>query len=117
MTTNVSMISRALNALGLMSESEHYRRVEVIEDILDETRAAEKTALAQLERARSQLKDAAFNDGQQGRVISELEGDIAELRSSFNQRLADAVQDYQHDATMWRNSLKRSRDRKKGVGK
>jgi len=43
-----------------------------------------------------------------------VEADNAELKASFNQRLADAVQDYERDAQKWRNYLKRSRDRKAG---
>lgn len=39
-----------------------------------------------------------------------VEADNAELKASFNQRLADAVQDYQADALLWRNA----RDRRAG---
>jgi hypothetical protein len=44
--------------------------------------------------------------------LAEARCSLEDERASFNQRLADAIQDYEADALKWRASLKRSRDRK-----
>lgn len=110
------MIARALSALGLMKRSEHERIVAENDDraydswikminerdfYVDEYKVLEakfKLAATDLAKQADELNDAKLH--------------IDHLGITFLQSLADAVQDYQADALKWRNSLKRSRDRK-----
>lgn len=120
------MIALALKALGLMRVSEHERitslffeQIEIIDSECDDWEAKFKRAATDLaaqaeEREgfqRQYRKDILEKAILRNRVET-AESEIDELKGCFNQRLADAVQDYQGDAQKWRNSLKRSRDRK-----
>jgi len=116
------MIPRALNAplswIGLMRVSEHERQIEVLDDILAESDAAERLLTAsrdnanairaEVEKARddwkAEFKRAATDLAKQAEEIARKDrlidsGDltIAELQ--------DEIASLTHDANMWRNSL------------
>lgn len=156
------MISRALNALGLVTRVEHERlcdeRFESLEGMIDSRNETIETITADRDNWRAIARDrllmvnnlsagaeewqakfklAATDLAKQAEEIAALGAERSELidlaagRLAMNQRLTvsmahmetdrnmwreQALRD-EHPANMWRNSLKRSRDRKKGVGR
>jgi Skp family chaperone for outer membrane proteins len=101
------MIRRTLSALGLGKKPTQPIQSEIAEYAADLKRANEARDNW---RDSSKEWEAKFKTAIGNLAVAST--DLADLRATFNQRLADAVQDYQADAQKWRDSLKRSRDRK-----
>lgn len=113
------MIAHALSALGLMKRSEHEELIEnsvsfhlrnyrSLQRHCDDLKAKFKLAATDLAKQaeeianyRQLMERADHQLDQSGEMLDEARAEIDALR---------------HDANMWRNSLKRSRVRKKGVG-
>lgn len=118
-----SLIDKALSCVGLMRVAEHGRKVEVLVDLLDETRAAEKLYADKFKKAVTDLE-------KRDREVAELKGECVELRRSLRQRtndldhiegqeelserliaeLRDEIASLRPDALLWRNA----RDKRAG---
>ena len=101
----MTILTGILNAIGLMTRAEHEELTRLKTAALDtiaQSYCGEVKAATDWE---AKFKTAIGN-------LAVASTDLADLRATFNQRVADAVQDYQTDDQKWRNSLKRSRDRK-----
>ena len=108
------MIARALSALGLIKRSEHEREIEILKDILEETRAAEllylnkfklaATDLAkqaeEIEALRFSLSFACSSADRDDDTIIGLQAEIASLRP---------------DALLWRAAREKRAARKGSV--
>lgn len=93
----MTILTKALSAIGLMRASEHEREIEVLKDILEETRAAELLYLNKFKKAVADL--AAASDEMEG-----LKLDNADLRQQ--------ITTLHPDATLWRNARdKRAKNR------
>lgn len=131
-----SMISRALNALGLMRRAEHEEFVQIAGEALGNSErdvkaaqseiAAYKEGASVLHKEIDRLKIGwnQCGDGTKAMRIARDEAvamnkklvtSMAGIETDRNNWREQALRDEQ-PANMWRNSLKRSRDRKKGVG-
>ncbi len=93
----MTILTKALSAIGLMRVSEHEREIEVLKDILEETRAAELLYLNKFKKAVTDLEQVVRAN---------------ETMASGNALLTREVASLRPDAQKWRDSLKRSRDRK-----
>lgn len=114
------MISRALNALGLMTVSEHERIVDELDQV---TYSQWRNAQTDLDKMDAKFKLAATDLAKQAEEIANYRQLMERADHQLDQSgemLDEAraeIDALRHDANMWRNSLKRSRDRKKGVGR
>lgn len=106
------MIALALKSLGLMRVSEHEAATLRLEESIASREREIDHVVSERNEALAKFKRAATDLAKQAEELNEAKLHIDHLGITFNQRLADAVQDYQGDAQKWRNSLKRSRDRK-----
>ena len=133
-------LNAPLSWIGLMRVSEHEREIEVLEDLLAEADAGGAISEAKFKKAVTDLaaqaaeieaykEDAKALHRGLDEYMAEIknltnmlqseiansrlvEADNAELKTTFNQRLADAVQDYQADALLWRAARQKRADRK-----
>lgn len=110
MTTNVSMIARALSALGLMKRAEHER---IVDDLDMQAYSRWRDAQTELDKLDAKFKLAA-TDLEAEVIASESYGDQVVSLNAELARLHEIIDALRPDAQKWRNSLKRSRDRRAG---
>lgn len=95
------MISPILNALGLMKRSEHEARMDAYRD---DWQALLDNVIEDRDAWEAKFKLAATDLAKQAEELNDAKLHIDHLGITFNQRLADAIQDYQADALLWRKA-------------
>ena len=108
-------MSKLLNVLGLMTRAEHERQIEVIEDVLAETQAAER----RLTIGRDDWKKAAADwEAKFKTAVTDLEGEVRERKQAqYDLALARLdIESLRPDALAMRRKRQMDRDRRKGRG-
>lgn len=109
--TTLPIKSRILNALGMMTRAEHESHVEVLEDLLAETQAAERLLDERFKKAVSDLAS-------QSSVIENLLGQRNDWKETAVIH-AETIASLHPDAEKWRARAAREKargERRKGRG-